>query len=118
MSKYGPLPRIPVAIDLDGTLAQYDTWQGEEVIGEPIPGALEFLRALYDRGYVIYIFSARAITELGRQAIWRWLRKYGLEALIEDVTWEKLYRFYRIVDDRAITFRGDYNDVLQQLQAA
>ena len=33
-----------VCIDLDGVLAHYQGWQGHDVIGEPIDGAVEFTR--------------------------------------------------------------------------
>lgn len=35
-----------VAVDLDGVLAKYDGWRGIEHIGDPIPGAVEFTKAL------------------------------------------------------------------------
>jgi len=33
-----------ICIDLDGVLAHYQGWQGNEIIGEPIDGAVEFTR--------------------------------------------------------------------------
>ena len=35
-----------VAVDLDGVLAQYDGWRGVDQIGDPIPGARDFLLAI------------------------------------------------------------------------
>ena len=35
-----------ICVDLDGVLAQYDGWEGIDVIGDPIDGAVEFTRRL------------------------------------------------------------------------
>jgi len=98
------MPRPVAAVDLDGTIAQYDGWAGEDSIGDPFPGAIEFLLALKQRGFNIVIFSARAGTELGINAIWKWLQVHGLQQMVEEVTNVKQYRFSVMIDDRAITF--------------
>lgn len=33
------------AVDLDGTLAHYDGWRGEDHIGDPIPPMVERIKA-------------------------------------------------------------------------
>lgn len=105
-----------IGIDLDGTIAQYGEWKGEEVIGDPIDGAREFLEALKNKGHTLIIFTARASTPVGRQAVIRWARQHKLWHLFDDVTNKKEYKFWRFVDDRAIHFNGDnYNEVLQLL---
>lgn len=44
-----------VCVDLDGTLAFYDGWKGIDNIGDPLPGAREFLsRLIVDYDVVIY----------------------------------------------------------------
>lgn len=48
-----------VAIDLDGTLAQYDGWKGVDVIGAPRPGALEFVTRLVAHGFDVVVYTAR-----------------------------------------------------------
>lgn len=47
-------------IDLDGTLAFYDEWRGEEHIGDPIPAMAERVRKMLDEGLDVRIFTARA----------------------------------------------------------
>lgn len=42
-----------IAVDLDGTLAEYDGWKGDDIIGDPIPGAKEFLLELGKLGKII-----------------------------------------------------------------
>ena len=48
-----------IGVDLDGTLAYYDHWRGEEHIGEPIPLMLQRVKDWIDRGITVKIFTAR-----------------------------------------------------------
>lgn len=77
-----------VAVDLDGTIAVYDRWRGLEHIGDPIPGAKEFLTALREFAIVL-IWTTRCNPEvedrpegvtadtLGR-IVRGWLDQHGL----------------------------------------
>lgn len=47
-----------VAVNLDGVLAQYDGWKGVDHIGDPIPGAQEFVAALREM-YFVTIHTTR-----------------------------------------------------------
>lgn len=59
-----PPPLKPaVAIGLDGVLARYDGWQGIRHIGDPLPGALEFVRRLCER-YTVIVHTTRCATGL------------------------------------------------------
>lgn len=51
-----------VGVDLDGTLAHYDGWKGDDVIGAPIPAMVDRVKALLERGVDVRIFTAR-VTE-------------------------------------------------------
>lgn len=51
--------RKTVCVDVDGTLAEYDTFQGVGDIGDPLPGAVEFTRDL-SRIADVMIYSTRA----------------------------------------------------------
>lgn len=109
------MSRKPViAVDFDDTIAHTDNWIGPHTVSEPIPGAIEFLRALATR-FDIVVFSARAANITGQQAIWAWTKRHGVEDIIHGVTAGKDYAFTHIVDDRAVPFNGDYDDVLSQL---
>lgn len=105
-----------LAIDLDGTLAEYTEWKGESIIGDPIPGAVEFLRRLAER-YSLVIFSARASSFSGKDAIHKWVIHHKLRAIITDITNEKKYHFVAYIDDRAIPFKeaNDYNTIAEML---
>lgn len=48
-----------VAVDLDAVLAKYDGWRGVEHIGDPLPGAVEFTRALQALPCRVVIFTTR-----------------------------------------------------------
>lgn len=54
-----------VCVDLDGVLASYSGtgWQGVESIGEPIPGAVEFMDEL-SREFSITVFTTRTKADL------------------------------------------------------
>jgi hypothetical protein len=53
-----------VLVDLDGVLATYDGWRGIGHVGEPRPGAAEFLRRLKDVArVVIYTTRCKAYSE-------------------------------------------------------
>lgn len=52
--------KLIVAVDLDGVLADFSKgWQGSDVIGDPLPGAVAFTHELRQLGYEIWITSCR-----------------------------------------------------------
>lgn len=52
-----------IGVDLDGTLAEYHGWSGENHIGDPIPAMVERVRLWLRQGRDVRIFTAR-VTEL------------------------------------------------------
>lgn len=99
--------RGTVALDLDGTLAQYGGWS--ERIGDPIPGALNFVGDLRDLGFAVVVFTARRPL----QAVQAWLDAHGFDC---EATAEKPPATV-FLDDRAVTFRGDYGAALSAIEA-
>ena len=106
-----------IAVDLDGTLAHYDGWLGEDYIGPPIPEMVERVKEWIAEGREVKIFTARVGTGRGLSPI------SGMEdtvefaerqrALIEEwsiqhigvalpVTAQKDYAMGELWDDRAI----------------
>jgi len=48
-----------IGVDLDGTLATYDGWNGPEHIGEPVAPMVERVKRWLAEGYEVRIFTAR-----------------------------------------------------------
>lgn len=72
--------RNTVAIDLDGVLAQYDGWKGVDVIGDPIPGAKEFVAEISKFARVLIYTTRCAIgDQLERD------KKYPIDQLVNKV---------------------------------
>ena len=107
--------KLELAVDFDGTICSYDGWQGEAVCGQPYEKTKEFLEKL-SRKFRVTIFSARASTPGGKQAIWDWVEEHEFKDYISDVTNEKRYSFVAFVDDRAVPVaNGQYDSVLRFL---
>lgn len=88
-----------IGVDLDGTLAFYDEWRGEEHIGEPIVPMLNRVKGWLAQGIEVRIFTARANTASKIPFIKAWLVKHGLPEL--EVTATKDYGMIILFDDRA-----------------
>ncbi len=102
-------PTKVVAIDLDGVLAEYNGWKGEAEFGLPIPGALEFIRTLQTRDYEPVIHTTRQEWRVAE-----WLERHGFPALRIASTKPPAVAY---VDDRAVRFRGDFDAVLNGIEA-
>lgn len=87
-----------IGIDLDGTLAHYDGWQGIEHIGEPILRMMTILRQHMDKGDTIKIFTARAHGVEAIPHIRKWLIKHDLAGL--EITNAKDFGMKLLYDDR------------------
>ncbi|MDE5921781.1 MAG: hypothetical protein K2G82_09245 [Paramuribaculum sp.] len=53
---------MQIVIDLDGTICR-EMRQFSRPLAEPVPGAVETINELYDRGDTIIIYSARTWAE-------------------------------------------------------
>jgi len=94
-----------IAVDLDGTLAEYHGWVAPDNIGKPIPAMVARVKAWLAEGKDVRIFTARgSIDEADRAiaypAIERWCKEhigYGLPITnVKDVGMVELW------DDRAV----------------
>jgi methionine salvage enolase-phosphatase E1 len=95
-----------IALDLDGTLAWYDGWQGHDHIGRPFSDTVEFVKSLHEAGHEMWIFTARE--EDSHDHIWGWLREHGMKEYITGITNVKLPRFTLFLDDRGMNYSGKY----------
>lgn len=99
-----------IAVDLDGTLALYTTWQGPQHIGEPVPTMLARVRKWLNEGLDVRIFTARvspAAVELNeetyesvRKPIELWCLKH-LGRILK-ITHEKDMAMVQLWDDRCV----------------
>jgi hypothetical protein len=91
-----------IGVDLDGTLAHYEGWNGG-AIGEPIPKMLARVRDWLARGVTVKIFTARACVPEQIPPITEWLAKHGLPEL--EVTNVKDFGMVELWDDRCVQVR-------------
>jgi hypothetical protein len=90
-----------IAVDLDGCLAKYTTWKGEEDIGDPIPLMVSRVKVWIKQGKDVRIFTARAgkgNSEKAIVAIKKWCKQHIGKEL--PVTAEKDYEMVELWDDR------------------
>ena len=91
-------------VDLDGTLAFYDGFKGEDHIGDPIPAMIEKVKDLMSQGKLVKIMTARVSpikntdVEAARKLIQQWCEKHLGRSL--PVTHEKDHQMVELWDDR------------------
>lgn len=95
-----------IGIDLDGTLAHYDGWQGVDHIGEPILPMVNRVRQLLDDGVDVRIFTARVHDNQPKnkkEQAKHWIEKWCLEVFDRrlPITCEKDTSMKTCYDDRA-----------------
>src|SRR5580765_1250923 len=105
-----------IAVDLDGTLAEYAGWTGDPyVIGKPIPKMVDRIKQWIREGKQVRIFTARVSPEPWRHSdnealqlyletvtlcIQRWCSKnIGVEL---PITYKKDASMIELWDDRAV----------------
>lgn len=100
-----------ICVDLDGTIARYSGYKGASVIGDPYPGAVEFVRDLDRLAGPVVIHSVRALEEYpaGLFAIRDWLKRHGLRTCSIHTGTGKPNAL-AFIDDRAVTCRPSLTD--------
>jgi hypothetical protein len=107
-------PRRTVCLDFDGVLHSYRSgWCGADVIPDPpIHGTRESV-ALLRQQYRVVVSSSRCHTPEGRQAVRTWLEKHQIAV---DEVCEHKPPAYVYVDDRAVRFRGNWDDLITDIR--
>jgi len=109
---------IKIAIDFDGVIHDYQTWEGiGRIPGDPIEGSKDGIRQLIESGYDVYIYSTRCDETIGREAIRGWLERHGFPEVNiwgekEDQRKVVKPHFHVFIDDRGYRFEGNWADVV------
>ncbi len=98
-----------ILIDLDGVLNTYNGNFDKDEIPPIKQGAKEFLADLSNY-FCIKIFTTR-----NKILATKWLISNNIEQYIEDITNTKEL-CYLFVDDRCISFNGDYDELSQNIK--
>lgn len=98
-----------VSIDFDGVLSKYDGWKGEDILGDPFPGAKEFVLRLIETGYTPVVFTTRNAIRVKP-----WLSEFGFPDI--EVT-DRKYPSVAYIDDRNIRFDGDFVRLEDELRS-
>lgn len=110
-------PQKTAAIDIDGTICEYNGWKGEDHFGEIREGAREALQKMKEDGWKIIIFTTRGNTHKINEYLTRMnipfdhinenpdqpLRSSG--KVIADI----------YVDDRAISANRHWNEIIAEI---
>ena len=90
-----------IGVDLDGTLAEYHGWKGEDHIGEIIGDMKVRICGWLAKGIPVKIFTARANGGPAQiETIHGWLERNGLPRL--EVTATKDFGMIELWDDRCV----------------
>lgn len=103
--------RPTVAVDFDGVIHRYSKgWQDGVIYDPPVDGTFVALNVLATRHKVV-IYTVRD----DLNAVWEWLKKYGLHIVVSEVTNLKpIAHLY--IDDRAYRFEGDWTKALADVE--
>ena len=104
-----------VLFDFDGVIHSYTSgWLGPRVIPDPpVPGIKEAIAEIRAAGYKVIVVSARCSELGGKNGIYQYLKKHGIE--VDGIQLEKPPAVVYI-DDRAICFDGKPEKLLSQIQ--
>jgi hypothetical protein len=89
-----------IGVDLDGTLAHYDTWRGPLHIGDPIPVMQQRVINWLKSGVEVRVFTARGGLLECQEAIRAWCFLHLGQHL--PITNTKDFQMIELWDDRAV----------------
>lgn len=95
-----------ICIDFDGVLNNYCGWEGVDKLSTPKEGAKWFLEEL-SKDYTVTIFTTRDTVRVKN-----WMKKYNM--YYDNITNVKRGAFC-YVDDRGLTFNGNYEEILEKI---
>lgn len=107
-----------ICIDLDGTIAHFDEWEGEDKFGELLDGVVDAFRKLKENGWIIIIYTTRS----NKKIVKSYLKRNALpfDYINENpdqpnnAIGGKIYADIYL-DDRAIQFNGNWGKTLNEI---
>lgn len=93
-----------IAVDLDGTLAEYNGWVGYDHIGEPIGSMVSRVKTWLSEGKVVVIFTARAYPPDNNEHSVGYIKKWCVKHIGVElpVTCIKTPNMSELWDDRCV----------------
>lgn len=102
--------RKTICVDFNGVLDTYVGWRGKDFMYPMRKGADFFLKTLNELGYKVVIMTASDPLQ-----VTDWLIENNISQYVAEVTDHKIPAIIYI-DDRAIEFRGDFQDTLYKVR--
>jgi len=109
--------RPTIAVDFDGVIAEYEGWQGEQVLGTPRPDVIAALHQLDAEGWKVVVHTTR-----GAEDIQDYLVEAGVPFAEINMNSDYLSQGTKPVatvywDDRAVTYTGNAHRDLAKIRA-
>jgi len=106
-------PKAWIGVDLDGTLAYYDSKSSIKKVGTAIPDMLALVKKMINNGIRVKIFTARATDPEQLPLIRKWLKTNGLPEL--EITNSKDYYMQRLYDDRCVQVERNTGRLIREI---
>jgi len=110
--------KLIVCVDFDGVIHSYERgWQGGEIYGTVVPGFFDWWRRAEEAGLEVKIYSSRSKEPVQIAKMRTWLEEEAKKAGIHMYLKAESGLFvhekppaHLTIDDRAIQFKGDWNE--------
>ena len=100
---------MEIIIDIDGTLCE-ELPKLQRSLAKPMPGSVEAVNRLVEEGHTIILYSAREWGEFRMTEDWLKRNRFKYNRLILGKPIGDLW-----IDDRAIQFKGNWKEIIKDL---